>query len=234
MKRFFIIVIIVLPCIGAILGWRYLLQLPCTDIHITGMEFIDPESVHNLVDSTLSTPLIVDRLRRHPWIYGVHAVCYPTGTMQIDVSERQPWLLAVSDEGYPAYYIDKFGFMMPPQTHVTFDVPIVRGINEPYHPMHTISHQEVQTLAALVPTLPEEILSFASEFQLTDYGLNVIVRDTVSRHISLVKLGHEKWGQRLDRLHMFWNENEWGQANGVPDMIDLRFRGQIIIQEKEI
>ncbi|MCY4170963.1 MAG: hypothetical protein OXE59_05525 [Bacteroidetes bacterium] len=234
MKRYLITVTIVLPCIGAILGWQYLLQQPCTDIHISGMEYIDPESVHSLIGSTFSPPLIVDRLQRHPWIHGVHAVCYPTGTMQIDVNERQPWLLAVSDEGYPIYYIDEFGFMMPPQRHISFDVPIIRGMDEVYHPMKAVTHQNVQKLVAMIPTLPAEILTIISEFEVTDTGLNMILRDSEMNHVLVAQLGNEQWKHRLHKLRAFWIENDWNQADQVPGMIDLRFRGQIITRKKEI
>jgi len=232
MKRTLLIVMVVLPCIGAALGWRYLLQLPCTEIHITGMEFTDLESVHSLIDSTLSAPLMVDRLRRHPWIHGVHAVCYPTGTMQIDVQERQPWLLAVSDEGYPIYYIDEFGFMMPMQKHVTFDVPILRGINESYPPMQAIGHSDVQRLVALLPTLPEEILSFISEFEITSHGLSMTMRDLDMGKVFVVQLGKKQWEERLYKLRTFWKEGDWVDADQTFDMIDLRFRGQIIASSK--
>ncbi|MCY4001954.1 MAG: hypothetical protein OXF06_13900 [Bacteroidetes bacterium] len=234
-KRYLLTVSIFLPlCVAALVGWNYLLRLPCTEIQYTGAEFLEPASLNSLIDTTLTPPLIVDRLQRHPWIFGVHAVCYPTRVMQVKIDERQPWLLGVAPNGEPRYYLDAHGFMMPLSHQMTFDVPIVRGMKESYHPLKHIENQQVRQLAALMPLLPEEIISIISEFEIHEDGLQVVVRQSDSHLMAAVQVGETQWEQQIHKMYRFWTQQEWTEKDSIPDFIDLRFNGQIITRQTSI
>ncbi len=235
-KRAVITLATILPlCIGGIVGWSYLLQRPCTHIEIAGIEYADSASVYNLVDAVSSAPLAVDRIQRHPWIQGVRAVCYPTGTMQVEISERLPRLLALAKNGSPAYYLDEFGHMMPVNARLVFDVPLVRGITDSYHPLLAVKHDGIRNLAALLPRLPAEVTVMISEFEVREDGLSMMIRTAGTDHTTVVYLGEEDWEKRLHRLHAFWEQQGgWPPGDRTIDVIDLRFHGQIITQENPI
>ena len=230
-KRLIVTLTAILPiCIGGIVGWSYLLQRPCTQIEITGAEYADSASIYNLVEAVSSAPLVVDRLQRHPWIQGVHAICYPTGTMQVEIFERLPRLLVLSRNGSPEYYLDEFGYMMPTNTRLVFDVPLVRGVQDAYHPLLPVGNDEVRNLVALLPRLPSEVTSLISEFDIGEDGLNMRMH-TGTDQATLVRLGSEAWEKRLHRLYTFWNKQAWPPEDRIVDLIDLRFNGQIITRE---
>lgn len=218
-------------CIGAVIGWNHLWQRPCTQLEITGVKYSDIGSMYRLIDSTLSTQLVVDRLQRHPWIHGVRAVCYPTGTMHIEVVEHLPRLLVLTQEGTPAYYLGESGQMMPMGTLATFDVPLLRGSDEPYHAMSLVENQMTLNLLGLLPSLSSEVDSLISEFELTQDGLTMMMRSPHTNRTSLVRLGHQQWHRRLDRLYTFWNQEIQPHEDRMFKVIDLRFGGQIITQE---
>lgn len=224
--------ITILPiCIAGGVGWYYLLQRPCNKIEIIGTEYVDPESVHKLIEAVFSAPLAVDRLQRHPWIRGVRAVCYPTGTLQIKIQERLPRLLVLTSKGDPAYYLDEFSYMMPISSDVIFDVPLVRGITGSYNPLLPIRDSKVQNLTTLLSRLPAEITSLISEIELTENGAKTVMRFTGLTQTTVVLLGHEDWEKRLLRLYAFWNQGDWPLGDQAVALIDLRFRGQIITRE---
>jgi len=234
-KRYIITLAIVLPlCIGAVVGWNYLLQLPCTEINITGSEILDQASLNSLIDTTLTPPLIVDRLQRHPWIFGVQATCYPTRVMEVKIDERQPWLLGVKPSGEPEYYLDAYGFMLPLQDHMTFDVPMVRGMTETYHPLRPIQNQEVRQLVGLIPQLPQEFISMVSEFNIHERELGLLIRRSDSHLMTEVYVGETQWEPRLRKLYRFWTQHEWAEEDPTPKFIDLRFNGQIITRQLSI
>ena len=234
-KRYLYTLSIVLPlCVVALVGWNYLLRLPCTEIQYTGAEILEPASLNSLIDTTLTPPLIVDRLQRHPWIVGVQAVCYPTRVMQVKIDERQPWLLGVAPNGQPEYYLDAHGFMMPLDNQMTFDVPIIRGIKESYHPLKPIQNLQVRRLAALMPLLPEEILSMVSEFEFHEGSLQLLIRRSDSHLMTAVQIGETQWEQQLYKMYRFWTQHQWTEEDLIPDFVDLRFNGQIITRQTSI
>jgi len=234
-KRLVTRLLIILPIfIAGGIGWYYLLQRPCSQVEIIGTKYADSESMYRLIEAVFSAPLIVDRMQRHPWIRGVRAVCYPTGTMQIRIDERLPRLLALTRDGSPAYYLDEFGYMMPTTTQLVFDVPLIRGITTPYHPLLPIRDHEVKNLAALMPRLPVEVISLISEFEINENGLTMMIRFTDSEQTVLVNLGNKAWGTRVQRLYDLWSQGIWPPEDQAIGFIDLRFHGQIITRETPI
>lgn len=231
-KVWFVLLVIIPICLGGAMGWKYLWERPCFRHEIVGIQYTDSASVHSLVGSTLTPQLIVDRLHRHPWIHSARAVCYPTGTTHVQIYERVPRLLVLTGNGDTAYYLDEYGYMMPPAKHMVFDVPLVRGLPDPYHAVHPVKNEEVRNLLTLLPRIDSRMDSLVSEFEIAGNGLIVIVRAMGGNHTAVVHLGSEEWEKRLDRLYDFWDKEVAGREDRVFDVIDLRFNGQIITREK--
>ncbi len=235
-KRLLRILVTTLPiCIAGVIGWYYLLQRPCTQIEITGVTYADPASLYSLIDSTLTVQLVVDRLLRHPWVQGGRAVCYPTGTMRVQILERVPRLLALDGNGTPAYYLDEFGYMIPIHAQTIFDVPLLRGTMDPYHALLPLEDRSMRNLLAIIPRLPSGVDSLISEFEIREDGLILIMRGTTGVDQTIVvRFGNEAWEQRFHLLNTFWDQNMWSHEGRMIEVIDLRFKGQIITQEQPI
>ncbi|MCY4675027.1 MAG: cell division protein FtsQ/DivIB [Bacteroidetes bacterium] len=232
-KRILTALLVVIPiCLGGVMGWKYLWERPCVRLEIMGIQSADSASVYSLVDSTLTPQMIVDRLRRHPWIHSARAVCYPTGTTHVQIRERVPRLLVLTGHGDTAYYLDEYGYMMPPAAHVVFDVPLVRGVPEPYHAVRPMKNTEVRNLLALLSRIGPRMDFLVSEFEITESSLTLIARAMGADHTAIVRLGSEDWEKRLDRLYDFWGKEVERLEDRVFDVIDLRFDGQIITREK--
>lgn len=230
-RRYLAVLAVVLSiCMGGSTGWYYLWQRPCTQIEITGAEYTDTESIYSLIDSTLTSRLVVDRIQRHPWVRTVHAVCYPTGIMRVEVEERFPRLLALTEEGMPAYYLDEFGYMMPAPVSPIFNVPLLRGSPDNYHALVPVKNQQVRNLLALISRIPLVEEMMISEFGVTDIGLTMNLRLGDAEEMTTVYLGEEAWEQKFYRLDAFQSLHPG--VNHAVGVIDLRFNGQIITREK--
>lgn len=223
-----------LICVGVSSGWSYLWQRPCTQITITGAEYTDSATMYGLIDRTFSTQLVVDRLQRHPWVQGARAICYPTGTMRVEVLERRPHLLTLTETGRPAYYLDEFGYMMPAHTQAAFDVPLLRGTTNPYRALSPVEDQTVRDLLGLLPRLPTEIDRLISEFEVTENELTMIMHVAGADHATVVHLGDTAWEERLHKLYAFWDQQIRPREDQMVEVIDLRFRGQIVTRENPI
>ena len=232
-RRIWFALLVIIPiCLGGAMGWKYLWERPCVRLEIAGIHYTDSASVHSLVDGTIAPQLIVDRLQRHPWIHSARAVCYPTGTTHVQIYERVPRLLVLTENGDTAYYLDDYGYMMPPAAHMVFDVPLVRGVPEPYHAVQPVKNTEVRNLLTLLPRIVSQMDFLISEFEIAGNGLTLIARAMGGDHTAVVRLGFEDWEERLDRLYDFWDKEVAGREDRVFDVIDLRFNGQIITREK--
>ncbi len=234
-KRTLIFLAVTLPvCVGGIAGWSYLWQRPCTEVEMIGVEYTDTASMYQLIDSIFNPQLVVDRLQRHPWVRGVRAICYPTGTLQVEILERQPRLLTIAENGRPAYYLDASGYMMPAYTQAAFDVPLLRGAPSPYRALSSVTDPAVRNLLTLLPQLPVRIDSLISEFEVTETGLTMIMRAAGIDQATVVHLGDTAWEKKLHRLYNFWEQQVRPHEDRTFEVIDLRFRGQIVTKENPI
>ncbi len=234
-RRILTFLAITLPiCIGASIGWSYLWQRPCSEVTILGAEYTDPDEIHKLIHDTFSPPLVVDRIQRHPWVREVRAVCYPSGTVRVEVMERQPHLLILTTTGKPAYYLDEFGYMMPTHTQMIFDVPLLRASMIPYRALLPVNNQALRDLLTMLPRLPAEIDSLVSEFELTEDSLSMTMRFPRADQITVIHLGSTAWEERLQKLYAFWEQRIRSHESRKIEVIDLRFQGQIVTIENPI
>lgn len=213
----------------------WMLGRPCTVLDIRGMSQADSTSIMRLAmpaDSAADAALVADRVRRHPWVRWSTATCYPSRVMQLSLEERIPVLLVIDAAGAPAHFIDPAGFMMPVTPRSTFDVPLLRNFDEPYHPLRPVEHPQVRTLAQALTRLDAGTERLVSEFVVTPSGLTAYTVPADSRGPVEVWLGRREYAPRLQWLRSFWDQRVASEPEQTIYMIDLRFRGQIVTREE--
>ena len=233
--RFLIALAILAPIsAGASIGWEQLWQRPCTRLRLKGVQYADRAALETLILDTMDARIVADRLRRHPWVRSSGAICYPTGTLTVWIDERVPRALVLTPNGVANYYVDRAGFMMPVDTVIAFDVPVIHGISEPYRPLKPMEDPGMRALLAMLPNLEAPVDSLISELVFEGPELEVITRPTPAGSAARVRLGSEEWHARLARLHAFWEQHMLLHPDRRFERIDLRFEGQIITQEKPV
>ncbi len=216
------------------LEWRSRIDL--RDVKVSGNVITTPEkiaalarldSIKHVFDVTPS--LIEDRIVRDPWIERAVVSRFVTGRVAIEVSEREPVLLALNSDGEPGYYIDKDGFMMPATDAGVFDVPIVRGLPSRYHAMKPIDKEEVLILAGLIGSQSTLLENLFSEFLIDESGeVTMYTAPSLGQPSIPVVLGHGKFAEKLRNFEAFWNQYVRKTRLDEIQRIDLRFDSQII------
>ena len=216
---------------GATAGWKHIASRPCTFVNLQGVQYADREALESMIRDTMDAHLVADRLRRHPWVRATSAVCYPTGMLHVWVEERVPQAVMISNDGLPAHYIDRAGYMMPVDTVAGFDVPLIYDAQVGYRPLEPVDHAGLRMLVHMLPTLDASIDSLISEFIFSGDELELITRPAPAGTAARVNLGSQQWESRLKRLETFWKQRVVDHPEPHYRVIDLRFEGQIVTQE---
>ncbi len=232
-----LLLLVVLVALGA-LGWRWQATLAVERIDVVGAEHAPRAALLELarVDTgavlyDVSAALVADRVQRHPWVGAASVTRLPTGTLRIAVAERVPVLLALGEEGRPSHYIDAAGHQMPLADSVAYDVPLIRGLTAPYHPIRPAQPEAVQRLAAALE--PVAAGALLSELEVRAEGdVWAYLVPTGGRAVVPVRLGDEDFPVRLKRLRAFWQGAVEPQQDKTFKLIDLRFDGQIVTREE--
>lgn len=180
--------------------------------------------------------LVADRLQRHPWVAAASATRLPTGTLALRVTERVPVLLVLDALGRPAYYLDRNGYAMPvPETGGAYDVPLLRGRVEAYHPVRPVQNETVRDLLAALAEADAATDALVAEFELRGPDdLWLYTTPTGTRDALAVRLGRGTVAGKLVRLKAFWQQAVLPQPEQTFQVIDLRFDSQIVTQERVV
>ncbi|NNE68727.1 MAG: FtsQ-type POTRA domain-containing protein [Rhodothermales bacterium] len=240
MKRV-VTVIVVTALVGvlAYLGWSWLDGAQVEAITVRGAVHADSSQIVALAGVEVGTALmdvspefLADRVRRHPWVQAASASRQPTGTLVINVREREPVALALDARGVPDYYLDAAGYRMPAVPGPVVDVPIVRGVREAYHPVVPVSNPALRRFIALLPDLEAFENALLSEIHETESGIDIYTAVTPSGQSLRVRLGRDHFDQKLDRLQSFWMQAVLARPETRYDWVDLRFDGQVVTRER--
>ncbi len=224
---------------GGILAWRWQAGLRCERIEVVGARRAEVEALVELagVDTSMALfsidPLLVeDRLRRHPWVRDVDVTRLPTAALRIRVDERIPAALAMDRKGRPAYYLDRYGFPMPLEQGVAYDVPLLAGLNKPYHPMQPVESEAVRDLLGALADADPNLDALLSELEVLPSGEALLHSAPLAGQGSIpVRLGRSRYTAKLAVLDAFWHKAVLAQPHKKFAWIDLRFEGQVVTQE---
>lgn len=225
----------------AFLGWRWQANLAFQGIKITGAQFADTTEVASLAGIEVDTmlfdldpALIEDRVVRHPWVQEANVTRLFSGTLRIAIDERTPVALLLDGNGRPNYFLDAEGYRMPLAKDAVFDVPLIRGFSEAYHPVRPIQNPSMQALLATLATIDLDTDALVSEFTFESNGEVVMhTAPTLQGHSIPVRLGRVDFAEKLGRLHAFWHQAILAKQDTQFDLIDLRFSSQIVTRERQ-
>jgi cell division protein FtsQ len=135
-----LVLLVVLGGLGGV-GWRWLSGVTVSEVAVAGAEHAVPDSLVALAGVTVGDTLVhvdpviaADRVRRHPWVETASVRRLPTGTVLITVDERVPVALAL-ERGRPSHYLDRHGYGLPRVDGAAYDVPVLHGLRDAYHPV---------------------------------------------------------------------------------------------------
>ena len=215
------------------------MQLVYKGAQVTGTQFSDPDSLlHRLdVDSTtlffdIKPQFVASRVAEDPWVEFAHVSRLPNAVLSISVTERTPALLMMDAEGNPNRFIDQHGFQMPFRKHTVFDVPLLFGLEEVFHPSEPIQHPSLRQLLNDLQQVPAEVDALISAFTIKPDGEIFLHTNPIPGRGSIdVRLGSGDYGNKLTRLHAFWHQTVLAKRDYNIKAIDLRFDSQIITNE---
>ncbi len=224
---------------AGVLGRHWQATLPCLRIEVTGAHRAPVDSLVALarVDTgmvlfDIDPALVEDRVARHPWVASARVRRLPTGTLAIRVQERVPVLLVLDARGRPSHYLDADGAQMP-AAGVAFDVPLLRGLDQPYHPVQQVQRPEVRALLAALAGLDPGTEALIAEVDLRASGEVWIHTTPAGGQGSIpVRLGQDAFAPKLARLRAFWRQGVLPRSDKRFHLIDLRFDSQIITREQ--
>ncbi len=230
---------ILLVIAAGIFGWWWKDQVLVRQVTITGLQHAGEAEVREMihVDSTLlffnlQPVMIADRVRRHPWIEDATVTRYPNATLGIEVTERYPTMLFIGKDGEPDRYLDAEGFQMPFIKEAVYDVPLLIGLEESVHSIRPVKHRALLKLLHDLERVPAEVDALISAFEIEKSGeINLHTAPKPGRGSIQVRLGRDKFLEKLSKLHAFWHEAVLKKDEVDFASIDLRFDSQIITKE---
>jgi cell division protein FtsQ len=223
-----------------VLAWLWFSRVQVTRIEIKGAHHADADQLRALaaVDSgavlfELDPEVIADRVKRHPWVREASVTRFPTGVLLIHVEERVPVVLQMEATGRPARYLDAEGYAMPLGKGTAADVPLLHGVRGPVHPMRPVQDERVRALLSALAAMPEAERALISEILYTpEHEFWLYTTPAAGQGSIPVRLGREGFAERLRILAAFWQQAVLTQPNKTFSLIDLRFAGQVIVQER--
>lgn len=230
---------ILLVLAGGFMGWRWLMEVTLEGIEIRGVVNATELEIRDLVATDtgvvlykMDTALIEDRVLRHPWIEGALVSRLPTGTMIVDVAEREPLIQIKDAAGRPDFYLDQFGFQMPRTDSTFYDVPLFTGYPESYHPLVRTEDTVVLAFLEALVEAPESSTKIVSEVSLRSGEVWLRLMPEGNHGATPVRVGRDEFDEKMRRLSAFWEQAMIRRQDKVFELIDLRFNSQIVAREK--
>ena len=223
--------------LAMVLGWWWQATLMCQRIDLAGHQHATSEALLALarVDTDtllfdIDPDLVEDRLRRHPWVAEASVRRLPTGTLALRVTERVPTMLVMNRRGAPSHYLDAQGAQMPLVPKVAYDVPLLWGLNAPYHPIQPVAEPSVLAFLQALDRADPAVEALISEVVFE--GELVVHTTPAHGHGAIpVHLGRADFEGKFKRLHAFWHQAVLPRPDKTFRRIDLRANSQIVTRE---
>lgn len=220
------------------LGYTWRHSVPLKTITITGNSHVGSDKLNERVgiegDTLLyaiDTAGVIDRLLEEPWVASATIRRWPTGTMAIQIVEREPVAL-VMRSGRPAVYLDRYGVAMRVAPGNPVDVPVVASsIVANVQPGDRVDHAHLQEMLDVLAGLDERVFDLVSEVDVAAESVALYTTPLPDGPSIRVELGADGFAEKMGRLAAFWADVVLGPARPEArtiNRIDLRYDGQII------
>ena len=219
-------------------GFRWLEEVTLQEVLISGAVNVTEAEVRRIIQVEegdvmydISQVLLEDRLVRHPWVQSASVSRLPSGQLRIELVERIPVAILIGADGRGKYFADRVGHRMPRTGRISYDVPLISGNIERYHPMRRIEKKATLALLAALPELPRETDALISEFVWIESGWELRLAGS-GNHASIpVWLGEDDFASKFKNLRLFWEKEVLRHQNKRFELIDLRFDSQVVVKE---
>ncbi len=219
-------------------GFRWLEQVTLQEVVVTGTVNVTEAEVLRIIRVEegdvmydISQVLLEDRIVRHPWVRSASVSRLPSGQLRIEIVERIPVAILMGADGRGTYFADRVGHRMPKTGRTSYDLPLISGNMERYHPMRRIERKATLALLAALSDLPRETDALISEFVWIESGWELRLSAS-GNHASIpVWLGEDDFGSKFESLQAFWDNEVLPHQNKRFELIDLRFDGQAVVTE---
>jgi len=236
--RFTIIAAAILVVFGVTWGTYLTSTTTVERIDISGSHHAVKELVTELsavhVGDTLfaaDPDLIASRIQHHPWVEEASVTRWPTGTLAIDIREREPVTLVIGQSGIPLYFLDRFGVMLPVDTLAHYDVPLLRGVVANPKTGRVDDEDTLELLGVLAKMEPESDDLISDLVRAGSEGFDIVTVPFKRDRGVRIKLGKGHYERKLAKLVAFWEQAVVGRTDPRFEWIDLRFEGQVITKE---
>lgn len=224
---------------GGWTGWQWMQQVTVKEIRIRGNVNAKEGEVLALLRTDtgavmfeVNAVLLEDRVVRHPWIGQVDVARLPSGILDVQVTERTPVALLMNPNGTAAWWADARGWRLPITGRARYDVPLVYAPVESWHPMRPVEDASTRELLSAIATAPERMDALFSEFVYLDGEWELRLTPVAPHDGIPVQLGRSGFAPKFIQLLGFWDQQVLQHQNKIYDRIDLRFDGQIIVEEQ--
>lgn len=218
-----------------LLGWYWQATLGVRAVVVKGHQHADAQELREL--SAVDTGAVLYELDpagvqaqvvKHPWVQQVAVERLPTGTLQLEVTERKPVVLVVGADSQPVYYLDSAGYQMPYEKGYLHAVPLMRGVQAPMRPAAPVENAAVRAFLEAFEQV-KAAQTLVSDVRVEDHQITLYTVPNQGQTIA-VKLGQGRYGDKLKRLAAFWEQVVRTDSHQFA-RIDLRFDDQVVVRE---
>jgi cell division protein FtsQ len=227
--------------IGAVtwLGYHGVHRIPYRSLRVEAPPQVPVEEVRALIaiDTTarlfdIEPDSVARRVRRHPWARDVSVTRLPTGTLRIAVEPRRPVALMVGQDGRPWGFVDGESVRLPLRARDAHLVPLLRGLTARNFRADTLVNPVIRELTSALAGVDDQVMSICSEFLVLPSGDVRLFTVPFGKSGAIpVNLGREDFQARLKTLAAYWEQGVRTRPDHRIQQIDLRFDGQIVVQD---
>ena len=203
-------------------------------VQITGNHFVDSDEIQSVIFSpvgmradSVNFDSLFNQIKMNPYINDVTVSMSIRGTLTFQVQEHTPMAMLVN--GSSRTYIAPGGVELPVIRGKAVNVPLVYGVNMSGNTDSTFTN-EYRLMEDFLIALLENQTGWATISEISWSNREGIVALTIENGVKLI-FGEENYFQKLQDWQAFYAEAVTQKGLQSFEIIDLRFRDQIITRK---
>lgn len=205
-------------------------------VQFTGYEYVTRKQLQNHVEisigvdpDSLNYESIIRQIEKIAYVERVNLKMQPSGTLMIDISERQPIALLINDS--EQCYVDSNGVKLPLKITKTAAVPILYGFK--VKPItDTLATKAFEKVSVFLQRLRQNPASNATISAVSWSDENGVIALTNSSAVKLI-FGKGHYKKRLRNWEAFYAQVIRYKGLERFQTVNLSFKGQIVTHENE-